>query len=108
VCGIVYNKTVDFSSAGLRKVFVRVAHTLFCSIKQNTGTFGKQYGRVTKCLHAHFILQGICMLLQIICLAVRSTHKARNSLQHVTSTTCIREVQRSTLGQDTRYPEIIP
>jgi hypothetical protein len=108
VYGIVYNKTVDFSSTGLRKVFVRAADTLLCSIKQNTGKFGKQYGRVTKCVHPDFILQVICMLLQIVCLAVRCRHKARKSLQHVTSTACIREVQRSTLGQDTLYPEIIP
>ena len=124
---------VDFSSTGLRKVFVRSAHTLSCSIKQNTGKFGKQYGRVAKrvhtlsCsikqntgkfgkqygrvakrVHTHFMLQAIFILLQIICLAVRCRHKVRKSLQHVTSTACIREVQRSTLGQDTRYPKIIP
>jgi len=99
---------VDFSSTGLRKVFVRSAHTLSCSIKQNTGKFGKQYGRVAKCVHTYFMLQGIFILLQIMCLAVRCRHKVRKSLQRITSTACIREVQRSTLGQDTRYPEIIP
>jgi len=103
-----YNKMVDFSSIGLRKVFVKSTHTLFCPIKQNTGKFGKQYGGVTKCVLPHFILQVIYMLLQILCLAVRCRPKARKSLQYVTSTTCIREVQKSTVGQDISYPEIIP
>ena len=53
------------------------------------------------------MLQAICMLLQIICLAVKRRHKPRKSLQHLTSTTFIREEQRSTLGQDT-HAEIIP
>jgi hypothetical protein len=51
----VYDKMFDFSSTGLRKVFVRSAHTLFGSIKQNTSKFGKQYRRVTKCAHTFYI-----------------------------------------------------